>query len=118
MSLKDVILSDNKSVFMNENDFAINCTVEYDGAVYENISVVYIDLKQEARQQLADDFGEGLFTVTAELYCLADDLGGELPEKRQKIKIDHGCGHFESFQIATSTVEHGMFHLELEVIGE
>lgn len=118
MSLKDMISHDNKSVFMNENDFAINCTIEYNGAVYENISAVYIDPKQEARQQLANDFGKGLFSVTAELYCLADDLGGELPEKDQRLKINHGCGHFKNYRIATSTADHGMFHLELEVIGE
>jgi len=72
------------------------------------------------RRQLVSDHAQGLFRVSSVLHCTRDDLGGNQPEKGQRIKIndEEGSDFFLEFYVATSTCEMGMLRIELEAIDE
>lgn len=121
MSFKDMIAADNKNVFMNTSEFAEKRTVIYDGNTYTDIPIIMSGLKEQDRRQLQSDHVQGLFLVSSILHCTAESMGGKLPEKRQRIKINNqegGGGFFREFVIATSVCEMGMFRIELEAIDE
>lgn len=120
-SFKDMVSRDNQAVFLNLNEFAEKRTVKYDGTTYQDIPVVLSGLKEKDRRQLTSDHTQGLFLVSAVLHCSISDLGGEQPEKGQRIKInvqEGGGGFFREFYVASSVCEMGMLRIELEAIDE
>lgn len=123
MSFKDMVAADNKNVFLNTSEFADKRTIVYDGETYKDIPIVLTGLKEQNRRQLitSSDHAQGLYLVTSVLHCAADDLGGEQPEKGQRIKInmqEGGGGFFNEFYVASSVCELGMLRVELEAIDE
>lgn len=120
MSFKDMVHADNANVFMNLNEFAETRTVVYDGERYEDIPVVLTGLKEQDRKQGASDHAQGLYLVSKTMHCRASDLGGNQPEKGQRIKISdpNGSSFFRSFYVAESVCEIGMLRVELEAIEE
>lgn len=121
MGFKEMVEEDIKSVFLNLDEFAEKRTILYDEAAYEDIPIVLTSLKEQDRTQTASDHVQGLYLVTAILYCAADDLGGVLPEKGRRIRIndeENGGGFFRSFYVAASSCEMGMLRVELEAIDE
>lgn len=55
--------------------------------------------------------------MTTVIHCAASDLGGVVPEKGMKIKINDG-DFFREFYVASSVNEMGMLRVELEAIDE
>lgn len=118
---KDMVARDTQAVFLNLDEFAEKRTIKYDGATYEDISIVLAGLKEQDRRQLVSDHAQGLYLVSSVLHCAIDDLGGNQPEKGQRIKINDeegGGGFFREFYIASSVCEMGMLRVELEAIDE
>ena len=119
---KKQVEADNRSVFMNANEIADTRTIIYDGMTYADIPIVLSGLKEQNRKQLVttSDHAQGLYLVTSVLYCIAGDLGGVVPEKGQRIKINEEDGgeFFREFHIASSVCEFGMLRIDLEAIDE
>lgn len=122
---KDMIAEDVKKVFLNLNEYAANHTIIYDGTVYsgsegKGIPIVLTGLKEQERAQLTSDHAQGLYRVSSVLHCAVDDLGGNQPEKGQRLKISEegGGGFFREFYVAASICEMGMLRVELEAIDE
>jgi len=121
MSFKDMVAADIHGVFLNPGEFADLRTIVYDGETYQDIPIVLTSLKEQDRRQISSDHAQGLYLVSAVLHCAKTDLGGVLPEKGARIKINDqegGGGFFREFYIATSGEEMGMLRLELEGIDE
>lgn len=118
---KDMVAADNAAVFMNVDEYAQFRTVRYDGEEYVDIPVVLSGIKEEDRPQLSSDHTQGLYLASDVLHCSKDDLGGVLPEKGQRIKINDqegGGGFFREFYVASSHCAMGMLRVELEAIDE
>ena len=120
-NFKDMVAADNRGVFLNLSEFAELRTVKYDGETYTDIPIVLSGLKEKDRRSLVNDHTQGLYQVTSVLHCAASDLGGNKPEKGQRIKINDeegGGGFFFEFYVASSVCEMGMLRVELEAIDE
>lgn len=118
---KDMVAQDIHGVFLNLDEFAEKRTIRYDGAEYMDIPIVLSGLKEQDRRQLQSDHAQGLYLVTSVLHCALSDLGGNQPEKGQRIRINDqegGGGFFREFYIASSVCEMGMLRVELEAIDE
>lgn len=118
---RDMVANDIHSVFLNQDEFAERRTVMYDGGSYQDIPIVLSGLKEKDRRQLQSDHVQGLYLVSAVLHCAIADLGGNQPEKGQRIKINDeegGEGFFREFYVASSVCEMGMLRVELEAIDE
>lgn len=120
-SFKNMIAYDNQAVFLNDNEFAEKRTIIYNGTAYCDISIVLSGLKEKDRRQLQSDHVQGLYLVSSVLHCAMADLGGNQPEKGQRIKINDeegGGGFFREYYVASSVCEMGMLRVELEAIDE
>ena len=118
---KDMVAKDVHSVFLNLDEFAEKRTIRYDGEEYQDIPVVLSGRKERERRQLQSDHLQGLYLVSSVLHCALSDLGGNQPEKGQRIKINDqegGGGFFREFYVASSVCELGMLRVELEAIDE
>lgn len=121
LSFKQQLAADNKAVFLNPLEFGDLHTVIYDGVRYEDIPIVLSGPEEADRQQLAADHGQGLYRVSAVLYCAAEDLAGQQPEQGGHILINDeagGGGFFREYYVASSICEMGMLEVELEAIDE
>ena len=121
MSFKDSIVADNRKVFLDLDGFGEPRTVVYDGETYTDIPVVLSGLKERDRRALVNDHAQGLYQVTSVLHCAASDLGGRVPEKGARIRINDqpgGGGFFYEYYVAASVNEMGMLRVELEAIDE
>ncbi len=114
---KEMVDADNKNVFLNASEFAELHTVIYDGKTYEDIPIVLSGLKEKDRRQLVSDHVQGLYLVSSVMHCAVSDLGGVVPEKGTRIKINDG-DFFREFYVASSVCEVGMLRVELEAIDE
>ena len=76
MSFKDMVAEDVHSVFLNLDEYAERRTIQYDGAVYQDIPIVMSGLKEQDRRQLTSDHVQGLFLVSSVLHCALSDLDG------------------------------------------
>jgi len=122
MSFKDMVAADIHNVFLNLGEFADRRTVLYDGETYADIPVVLLGLTMEDRPQpLSTDHAQGLYLASDVLYCAAEDLDGNQPEKGMRLRVNNregGGGFFREFYVASSSNEMGMFRVELEAIDE
>lgn len=120
MSFREMVAKDNVGVFMNQDEFAEQHTVIYDGVTYTDISCVISQLKEQDRSSSAvRDHSQGLYLVTSIFHCPMEALGGHVPEKGTKIKISDGDnGFMREFYVAQSGCDLGMIRLELEAIDE
>lgn len=120
-AFKDMVERDNSTVFMNLSEFGEMRTVMFDDEVFQDITIVLIDLEEKDRPQRVNDHIQGLYLVTAVLYCNEADLGGKQPEKGQRIKINDregGGGFFQEYYVSSSTVEMGMLRVGLREFNE
>lgn len=116
---RDMVADDIHAVFLNLDEFAEKRTIHYDGEEYQDIPIVLSGLKEQARRQLQSDHAQGLYQVSATLYCDAMDLNGRQPEKGMRIKISEGDrGFFREFYVSSSICEMGMLRIALEEIDE
>ena len=117
---RDMVAADNKSVFLNVDEFAETRTVIYDGVTYTGIPIVITGLKEQARRQLEGDHAQGLYRATSVMHCALDDLDGHQPEKGTRIRIqdDEGGVYYREYYVATSVCQMGMLRVELEAIEE
>ncbi len=122
MSFKDMVASDNFSVFLNADEFAEELNVIYDGTTYTAIPIVLTGLKEQDKAQgvRQGDHSQGIYLVTSVLHCALSDLGNVQPEKGTKIKIqsEPDSTFYREFYVAQSVVEMGMIRAELEEIDE
>ena len=120
-SFQEAVAQDVHGVFLNMEEFAQRRTVRYDGQEYQDIPIVLSDRKEEARRQLQSDHVQGLYRVSAVLYCARSDLGGNQPEQGARLSVNNregGGGYFRSFYVAASGCEMGMLRVELEAMDE
>ena len=94
MSFKDMVESDNLSVFLDTEYFGEEHSIRYDGETYENVPCVITQLKEQDRSTTMSDHAQGIYRVSAVLHCRLDDIGGILPEKGGKSisVMTHSCG--------------------------
>ena len=121
MSFKDAVDADISNVFLNLDEFAEKRTVKYDGNIYKDIPVVLTNLKEKDRPQVQSDHAQGLYRTSTTLHCALSDLGGDVPEKGMKLRINDragGGGFFKTYYVASSGCEMGMLRVELEAIDE
>lgn len=125
-AFKDMVEADNKSIFLNADEFAEIHTVKYNGVTYSDIPVLLTKVKETKRPVLVigkdEDHLEGLHLVTAVAHIAQADMGGVIPEQKQLIYINDGeaCGEpfMVTYRIKTSDCEMGMLRLELEAYDE
>lgn len=118
---QEAVARDVHGVFLNVEEFAQIRTIRYDGQEYQDIPIVLSDRKEEARRQLQSDHVQGLYRVSAVLYCARSDLGGNQPEQGARLSVNNregGGGYFRSFYVAASGCEMGMLRVELEAIAQ
>lgn len=121
MSFRDAIEHDNGAVFLNCGEFADRRTILYDGEEYRDIPVVLTAVREKDRRQLQSDHVQGLYLVSCTLHCAKADLGGVIPEKGQRLRINDtegGGGFFREFYVASSGEDLGMLRVELEATDE
>lgn len=116
LDFKTLIEEDNANIFMNTQEFADLHTIEYAGRTYTDIPALLDDLTEKDRKQLAADHAQGLYMVTAELYCMAKDLDNRLPKKGSRIAINDktGSDYYREFYVASVKCDMGMLELGLE----
>lgn len=111
MDFKEVLENDLKTVFHNNNEFAENVTIYYDGQEYENIPAV-IDRSAEDRNKPNTDKDFILYSFDVSAYIHLTDLGF-VPRKNHNIYIND-----EEYKIVTVKEEMGEILLELEALDE
>ena len=120
-TFKQIVQQDMYDVFLNLDEFADKRTVIYNGNTYLDIPIVLEGPEETDRRQLVSDHVQGLFLVSTVLHCAMADLGGNQPEKGQRIKINDeegGGGFFREYYVASSICEMSMLRVELEAIDE
>lgn len=117
---RDMVAADIHDVFLNDQEFAEQRTVKYDGTTYENVSVVLNGLKEKDRNQSVVNHDQGLYLVTDIMHCALSDIGGVQPEKGCIIEVStrEGGTFMRRYYIAQSQNTVGMLRLELEAIDE
>lgn len=118
---KEMALADNDRVFLNLDAYGEKRTVIYDGITYTDVPIVMSGTKEKDRHQLVSDHVQGLYLISSVLHCSVQSLGGNQPEKGQRIRINDqegGGGFFREYYVATSVRELGMLRIELEAIDE
>lgn len=120
MSFKDMVKADIHKTFLNAAEFGEIRTIIYDDVTYEDVSVDITGVKERDRRVLVSDHVQGLYLVSCVLHCALDDVGGILPEKGMRIKINKAEGgkFFQEYRIGKSFLEMGMLRLELEAVDE
>lgn len=125
MSFKDMVAADIRNVFLSTDGFAERRTVIYDGTTYEDIPVSIQNCTENDRPRVTapgsgrggSDSAAGLYLVTAVLYCARSDLGGELPEQRQLLKVKNvDSSFFKKYTVVSSKDEMGMLRVELRAV--
>lgn len=117
MSFKDMVAADNAKVFMNLGEFAEEHDVWYDGKLYEGISCVISQLKEQDRGVKMRDHAQGIYLVTSVFHCPLEAMEGNVPEKGSKIKISDG-DFMREFYVGQSSCDLNMIRLELEAYDE
>lgn len=123
---RDMVTADIRGVFLNTDEFAEKRSVRYDGETYSDIAVVLSGPTQEARgktvsgSQSPSDHVRGLHSVSAVLYCAAEDLGGKQPKQGTGIEITtrEGGRFFQKYYVVASSNEMGMLCVELEALAQ
>lgn len=120
MDFKGMVAKDLRRVFLDTGTFAERRTIRYDGEEYTDIPIVLEGPVHERRTRLTDDHVQGLFLVTATLYCALEDIGGHVPEQGQRLDISskEGGTFFRRYYVQSATCDMGMLHIELEVTAQ
>ena len=117
MGFKEMVASDNAAVFMNLGEFAETHDIQYDGTLYEDVSCVISQLKEQDRVTKMRDHGQGIYLVTSVFHCPKDALKGVVPEKGTRIGISDD-DFMRWFYVAQSGCDLEMIRLELEAMDE
>lgn len=133
MSFKDQVAKDVHGVFLNLGEFAEKRNLIYDGVLYENISVVITQLKEEDRNRLTTGLKEsggrssyadhvvGLYKQYRVLHLAQSDINdGRILEKGMKLSISEteGGTFFRDYTITASGLDMGMMRVEIEMVDE
>lgn len=123
MSFKEMVEADNRSVFLNANEFAEQHTIVYDGRTYSDIPVLLTKIRESERPvHVGADRVDGIYLASAIAHIALSDMNGIVPEQDQDIQIDDGIalGHpfYRKYRVVTSDCEMGMICLELEAYDE
>ena len=123
MSFKEMVEADNRSVFLNANEFAEQHTIVYDGRTYSDIPVLLTKIKESERPvHVGTDHVDGIYLASAIAHIALSDMNGIVPEQGQDIQIDDGIalGHpfYRKYRVVTSDCEMGMICLELVAYDE
>lgn len=122
MSFKELVQSDSKNVFLNNNEFANLHTISFDGEEYANIPVVVTKIKQSDRTILQSDHMQGIYQLSAKAYFNAKDVNDHTPKQGAWFEIDEGEAlgkpFFQRYRVATSENAMGMICVELEAYNE
>ncbi len=119
-AFKDMVAKDNHGVFLHCDEFAETRTIVYDGETYKDVPVVISGMKEKDRRQLVSDHSQGNFMISHVLHCAMEDLGGNQPEKGQRIKVsdEQYPAFLRQYYVAASVCEMGMLRVELEAVSE
>ncbi len=122
-TFKDCAAADIGNVFLNPDEHGEVRTILYDGATYEDITVIEsgpTEGKRSSVVQMQHDFGQGLYKRTAIFYVAEKDLGGVKPEQGTMLSMndEEGGTFFHKYRVAESGTEMGMFRLKLEEVDE
>lgn len=121
-AFQDMVAADNKTVFLNADEFAEVHDVYYDGTLFAKIPVVMTKVKQSKCAVSSDNRMEGIHIVSAMAHIASEDLDGAFPEKGRYIEISDGEAlgktFYRKYRIVTSTLSLGMVSLELEAYDE
>lgn len=107
-----MIEDDVHRVFQNDQEFAEQLNVYYDGKDYGPLPVVLIRHSERERKILAQDHGMGVYEVTVTCYIAFSHIG-VLPEQDQPIFIGD-----EEFRIVESSCPLGQIILKLRRYDE
>lgn len=122
MSLRDIVESDNSSVFLSLDDFADLHTVIYNGCTYENIKILLTKHKEFEMSTPSADSMQGLYQVSVVAHISLADMDSNVPEQGQQIQIDDGTAlgkpFFKRYAVVSSRCAMGMIVLELEATDE
>lgn len=122
MSFKDMVEADNKSVFLNADEFGEMHTVVYDGECFIEIPIVLMKIMESEHTVIPAEGVDGIHKLSAIAKISQKDLNGRVPEQDQIISIDDGeaLGHpfYQKYRIITSNPEMGIITLELEAFDE
>lgn len=118
MSFRDMVESDNLSVFANLEEYADERTIVYDDETYEDVPCVITKLKAQDRVIPSEDHAQGLYLVTAVVHFPLSSLDNVIPEKGGRIQIADDTGFLRDYYIAQSACDIGMVRIELEAIDE
>lgn len=123
LTFKQCAAADIHAAFLNPDEHGEVRTILYDGATYENVTVIEsgpTEGKRSSVVQMQHDFGQGLYKRTIILYVAEKDLGGVKPEQGTKLSMneEEGGTFFHKYRVAESGTEMGMFRLKLEEVDE
>lgn len=121
-----MVEADNKSIFLNDSEFAEIHTVQYNGVIYKDIPVLLTKVKTVKRPVMVigneEDHLDGIHLATAVAHIALNDMNGVIPEQKQLISINDGEAVGQPFmmqyRIVTADCEMGMIVLELEAYDE
>lgn len=116
MSLKDMINIDVDAVFFNPDEFGVTRDVKYDGKLFKNVPMVFIE-NQDGDQP--KDYAHGTYTITDTVYIRTRILGRR-PEVGSRVKITtkDGGTFFRNYEVRESKEQMEMVKLGLEAIDE
>ncbi len=119
-AFRDMVANDIHGVFLHCGEFAETRTIVYDGETYKDVPVVLSGMKEQDRRQLTSDHSQGTFLVSHVLHCSRADLGGNQPEKGQRIKVsdEQYPDYLRQYYVAASVCEMEMLRIELEAVSE
>lgn len=119
MGFKEMVASDNGSVFLDTEYFGEERDLTFDGDTYCQVKCVISQMKEQDRVTTMSDHEHGLYRVTSVFHCKQSDIGGHLPEKGRKFGIyDPDDAFLREYYVAQSSCDHGMVRLELEAMDE
>lgn len=121
MSLHDTMRADLHGVFLNLNEFAERCDIQYDGELYRNVPVQISGKKERDREPGSGDHAQKMYRSSYTVHLAASDIDGKLPERGVQFDLfraEAGAEYWEHFYVDASSIQEGMLRLELEVTDE
>lgn len=129
MGFKDMLRSDIDKVFLNDSEFAVRVSIEYDGELIEDIPVILTDLNQNdskatsnghtaARKQTSEDNADGLYQVLRIMHASIESTGGVIMERGSRIEIHEPDGYIREYYITGAEDAMGMVRYVLGAFDE
>lgn len=118
MNFKERVFADNAKIFLNTKYFAELFTIDYNGAIFEDIPAMLTAQSESKRDRTKPDYVQGLSVVTHTLICETKVFDGQLPHPGEKLELQDEEGHLSTYHIVTCEDDFGLCELQLaEVHG-